>query len=413
MRRRVVVTGIGMVTPCGTGVDKTWDALVNGRSGIGPITRFDASACDTRFAGQVNDFVPEDYIDRKAARRMDLYQQYAMAAAAMAMSQAGLCVPPAEAHRAAVLVGSAVGGMATAEAAVLEVQKRGPSALSPFFILQMLINMAASHISIRYGFKGPNWSTNSACSTSAHSVGEAMRLIQRDDADVAIAGGAESPISLMSIGGFNALRALSTRNDDPQRASRPFDAARDGFVIAEGAAILVLEEIGHAVARNADILAEIIGYGTSSDAFHVTSPAPEHDGAQRCMRAALADARISAEELDYVNAHATSTPVGDVMEIDALNRVLGDRAKRVPISSTKSMTGHMTGAAGAAEAAISILAMQNGIIPPTINLDTIDPRIELDCVPNVARQTNAETVMTNSFGFGGTNVSLVLRRTAN
>jgi 3-oxoacyl-[acyl-carrier-protein] synthase II len=412
MKRRVVVTGIGLVTPCGTGVDKTWDALVAGRSGIGPITRFDPAPLQTRFAGQVNDFVAEEFIDRKAARRMDLYQQYAMAAAEMAMRESGLCVTGAEADRAAVLVGSAVGGMATAEAAVLQVKEKGVGSLSPFFILQMLINMASSHISIRYGFKGANWSTNSACSTSAHAVGEAVRLIQRDEADVAIAGGGESPISIMSVGGFNALRALSTRNDDPERASRPFDAARDGFVIAEGAAILVLEEIGHAVRRNAHILGEVVGYGTSSDAFHVTTPAPEHDGGQRCMRTALADARIAPDEIDYINAHATSTPIGDVMEMEAVKGVFGAHAPKVPISSTKSMTGHMTGAAGAAEAAISILAMQHGVIPPTINLEQLDARIDLDCVPNVARAATLNTVMTNSFGFGGTNVSLIFRRVA-
>ena len=408
--RRVVVTGMGLITPCGIGVDATWDALVHGRGGIAPITLFDASMMQTRFAGEVKDWRPENHLDRKQARRMDRYQQFALAAAEMAMRDSGYAVSESTAERAAVVVGSCVGGLASAEEATMAARPSSPGVVSPFFILNVLINMAASHISIRFGFKGPNWSTNSACATSAHALGEAMRLIQRGDADVAIAGGAEAPIGFMCIAGFNAIRALSTRNDDPARASRPFDADRDGFVLGEGAAIVVLEELSHARARGAHIYAEMAGYGASSDAFHMTAPSPEHEGAQRCMRLALADAQLEPSEIDYVNAHGTATPIGDIAEATAIERTFGEHARRLPISSTKSMTGHLTGAAGAAEAIISILAMQRDLIPPTINLERIDPAITLDCVPNVARRATLQAVMSNSFGFGGTNASLVFRR---
>ena len=401
---------MGLITPCGIGVDATWDALVHGRGGIAPITLFDASMMQTRFAGEVKDWRPEDHLDRKQARRMDRYQQFALAAAEMAMRDSGYAVSESTAERAAVVVGSCVGGLASAEEATMAARPSSPGVVSPFFILNVLINMAASHISIRFGFKGPNWSTNSACATSAHALGEAMRLIQRGDADVAIAGGAEAPIGFMCIAGFNAIRALSTRNDDPARASRPFDADRDGFVLGEGAAIVVLEELSHARARGAHIYAEMAGYGASSDAFHMTAPSPEHEGAQRCMRLALADAQLEPSEIDYVNAHGTATPIGDIAEATAIERTFGEHARRLPISSTKSMTGHLTGAAGAAEAIISILAMQRDLIPPTINLERIDPAITLDCVPNVARRATLQAVMSNSFGFGGTNASLVFRR---
>lgn len=400
-----------MLTPCGVGIDASWRALAAGESGIGPITLFDASMMQTRFAGEVKGFVPENFMDRKQARRLDRYQQFALAAADMAMRDAHLDIGDMDATRAAVVVGSCVGGLASAEEATLAARPLSPGIVSPFFILNVLINMAASHISLRYGFKGPNWSTNSACATSAHALGEAFRLIQRDEADVVLAGGAEAPIGFMCIAGFNAIRALSTRNDDPAGASRPFDATRDGFVLGEGAAVLLLEEYEHALRRGATIHAELLGYGASSDAYHVTAPAPEHEGAQRCVRAALADAGVAAREIDYINAHGTSTPLGDVAETTAIKRVFGDRACTVPISSTKSMTGHLTGAAGAAESIISIVAMQRSVIPPTINLSTPDPQIDLDCVPNVARSQSLETVMTNSFGFGGTNASLIFRRT--
>ena len=409
-RRRVVVTGMGLITPCGTGLARSWQALVNGESGVKPITSIDASMLQTRFAGEVRDFIAEDFMDRKQARRLDRYQQFAMAAAQMAMDDCGFTATEHNAERAAVIVGSCVGGLANAEDATIAARPSSPGKVSPFFILNVLINMAASHISIRYGFKGPNWSTNSACATSAHAIGEAYRLIQRGEADVALAGGAEAPIGFMCIAGFNAIRALSTRNEEPTRASRPFDADRDGFVLSEGAAILVLEEFEHAQKRGAKIYAELSGYGASSDAHHVTAPSPEHEGAQRCLRAALADASIDVSQIDYINAHGTSTPLGDAAEIIAIKRVFGEQAYRVPVSSTKSMTGHLTGAAGSAEAIISILALQHGIIPPTINLERVDPAIDLDCVPNVARAAACNTVMTNSFGFGGTNASLIFAK---
>lgn len=408
--RRVVVTGMGLITPCGTGMEASWSALVGGRSGIAPITLFDASMMQTRFAGEATDFVPENFMDRKQARRLDRYQQFALAASEMAMRDSGYSVDGHDAERAAVLVGSCVGGLAAAEKACLEAQAVLPGKVSPFFILNVLANMAASHISIRFGFRGASWAMNSACATSAHALGEAMRLIQRGDADVVIAGGAEAPIGFMCVAGFNAIRALSTRNEEPERASRPFDADRDGFVLGEGAAILLLEELGHARARGAKIYAELAGYGASSDAHHVTAPPPEHEGAQRCMRAALADAGVEPAGIGYVNAHGTSTPLGDAAEIVAIKRVFGEHAYRLPVSSTKSMTGHMTGAAGAAEAIISILAMERGVIPPTINLDRVDPAIDVDCVPNVARSAEFDAVMTNSFGFGGTNAALVFRK---
>lgn len=412
-KRRVVVTGMGLITPCGTGLEKSWESLVNGRSGVRPITLFDASMMQTRFAGEVSDFVAEDFMDRKQAKRLDRYQQFALAAAEMAVRDSGYSVSDRDAERAAVIVGSCVGGLASAEDATLAARPNSPNKVSPFFILNVLINMASSHISIRYGFKGPNWSTNSACATSAHALGEAYRLIQRGEIDVALAGGAEAPIGFMCVAGFNAIRALSTRNDEPTAASRPFDANRDGFVLGEGAAILMLEELEHARNRGARIYAELTGYGASSDAHHVTAPAPEHEGAQRCVRSALADAGIEASSIDYINAHGTSTPLGDVAEIAAIKRVFGDHAYRVPISSTKSMTGHLTGAAGSAEAIISILAMERGIIPPTINLIELDPAIDLDCVPNHARKAECNTVMSNSFGFGGTNATLIFSKVAN
>lgn len=401
---------MGLITPCGTGVDKSWKALADGKSGIGPITLFDASMMQTRFAGEVRDFVPENFMDRKQVRRLDRYQQFALAAAEMAMVDSGYVAANHDAERAAVIVGSCVGGLSGAEDATIAARPSFPGKVSPFFILNVLINMAASHISIRYGFKGPNWSTNSACATSAHALGEAFRLIQRGEADVVLAGGAEAPIGFMCIAGFNAIRALSTRNEEPERASRPFDADRDGFVLGEGAAILMLEELEHARARGARIYAELAGYGASSDAHHVTAPAPEHEGAQRCLRAALKDASIDASAVGYINAHGTSTPLGDVAEITAIRHVFGAHADLVPVSSTKSMTGHLTGAAGAAEAIISVMALKEGLLPPTINIDRLDPAISVDCVPNVARAVSCQTVMTNSFGFGGTNASLIFAK---
>ncbi|MCX5762821.1 MAG: beta-ketoacyl-ACP synthase II, partial [Gemmatimonadetes bacterium] len=322
-RRRVVVTGMGALTPCGVGLDATWAAITAGTSGIGPITLFDATSLATRFAGEVRGFVPEDHMDRKLARRLGRYQQFAMAAGEMAMRDAGLVVAPAAAERAAVVVGSCVGGLSEAETAMLATGLRDPSSVGPFFILNVLPNMAASQLSMRHGFKGPSWSTNSACATSAHALGDAMRVIQRDEADVVLAGGAEAPVGFMCLAGFGALRALSTRNDDPTRASRPFDAGRDGFVLGEGSAMLVLEELEHARARGARIYAELAGYGSNSDAYHVTQPAPEHEGGQRCMRAALRDAQLAPTDIGYINAHGTSTPLGDVAECVAIAAVFG------------------------------------------------------------------------------------------
>ena len=410
MNHRVVVTGIGLVTPCGIGTEQTWDALVAGRTGIGPITLFDASALETRFAGEVRDFDPLDFMDRKQRRRVDRSQQFAMAAAEMAVNDAEYSLDPAEAERSAVIVGSAIGGLAQAESDCEKVLEKGVGVLSPFFILKVLPNMAPAQIAIRFGFKGPNWSTNSACATSAHAIGEAMRLIQRGEAVTVLAGGAEAPLSVLGVAGFNAIRALSTRNDDPTSASRPFDKDRDGFVLSEGAAILLLESEEHALGRGAPIRGELVGYGASADAHHLTSPAPDHEGGQRAMSGALAEASLSPSDVDYINAHATSTEIGDLMEIQAVKALFGDHAYRIPVSSTKSMTGHLTGACGAAEAAFSLLAMDRGLVPPTINLDCPEEGIDLDCVPHRARPAELDVVLSNSFGFGGTNVSLAMRR---
>jgi 3-oxoacyl-[acyl-carrier-protein] synthase II len=411
-KRRVVVTGMGLISPCGTGVEKSWDALVNGRSGVGPITLFDASRLDCRIAGEVTDFRPEEYIDKRELRRMDRFAQFAVVAADMALADSGLRITPGNAERVAAIIGSGIGGISSLEETYRKALEKGPDRISPFFILQMIINLAPGYVSMRHGIKGPSWSTNSACSTSAHALGEAMRGIQRGEFDAAVAGGAEAPISLLGVGGFAAMKALSTRNDAPQAASRPFDVDRDGFVLAEGAGMLVLEEYGHARARGARILAELTGYGASSDAHHVTQPAPEHEGAQRSMRGALADAGLKPADIGYINAHGTSTDIGDVLEMEGIARVFGDAARTVAVSSTKSMTGHMNGAAGAAEAVISVLALTRGVLPPTINLQRQDPRIPLDCVPNTARERRVDAVMSNSFGFGGTNVSLVFQRVA-
>jgi 3-oxoacyl-[acyl-carrier-protein] synthase II len=409
-KRRVVVTGLGLISPCGTGVEKSWEALVRGQSGVGPITLFDASGLDCRIAGEVKDFRPEDFIDRRELRRMDRFCQFAVSAADMAMKDSGLTITPENAERVAVIVGSGIGGIGSMEETYRRVLEKGADRISPFFILQMIINMAPGYISLRHGIKGPSWSSNSACATSAHALGEALRGIQRGDYDAAVVGGAEAPITVLGVGGFAAMKALSTRNDAPERASRPFDVDRDGFVVAEGSGMLVLETWEHARARGAKIYAELSGYGASSDAYHVTQPAPGHEGAQRSMRLALADARLTPSDIGYINAHGTSTDLGDALEMEGISRVFGEAASRVAVSSTKSMTGHMNGAAGAAEAVISVLALQRGVLPPTLNLEKQDPRITLDCIPQTARERRVDAVMSNSFGFGGTNVSLVFQR---
>ncbi|QSQ24674.1 beta-ketoacyl-ACP synthase II [Pyxidicoccus parkwayensis] len=409
-KRRVAVTGMGLISPVGTDVEKSWDALVNGRSGVGPITLFDASRLDCRFAGEVKGFDAEQYIERREARRMDRFAQFAVVASDMALADSGLKITPENAERVAAIIGSGIGGISSLEETYRKALEKGPDRISPFFILQMIINLAPGYVTMRHGIKGPSWSTNSACSTSAHAIGEAMRGIQRGEFDAAVAGGSEAPISLLGVGGFAAMKALSTRNDAPEQASRPFDVDRDGFVLAEGAGMLVLEEWEHARARGARIHAELTGYGASSDAHHVTAPAPEHEGAQRSMRAAMKDAGLAPSDIGYLNAHGTSTDIGDVLEMEGIARVFGDAARTLAVSSTKSMTGHMNGAAGAAEAVISILALTRGVLPPTINLQNKDPRITLDCVPNTAREARVDAVMSNSFGFGGTNVSLVFQR---
>jgi 3-oxoacyl-[acyl-carrier-protein] synthase II len=411
--RRVVVTGVGLITPCGTGVEKSWQALINGQSGIGPITLFDTSKLDTHFGGQINDFKGEEFIDKKEMRRMDRFTQFAMAAAEMAMRDSNLKVTPENAERISVIVGSGIGGIGSLEENHVRALEKSPDRISAFFVLQMIINMAPGYITMRYGIKGPSWSTVSACSTSAHAIGEAARGIQRGDVDVSLAGGSESAITLLGIGGFNSMKALSTRNDAPQKASRPFDVDRDGFVMSEGSGILVLEELEHAKARGAKIYGELVGYGASSDAHHVTAPAPEHEGAQRSMKLSLKDAKLQPSDIDYINTHGTSTPVGDVAELQGVRKVFGEHAKKVLVSSTKSMTGHMLGAAGSAEAVISLLAIQRGVVPPTINLDKPDPEIaDFDLVPHKAREVRINTAMSNSFGFGGTNVTLIFKRFA-
>lgn len=407
-RRRVVVTGLGLLTPCGVGVEKSWSALVTGQSGVRPVTLFDASGFEARIAGEVRDFQVADFIERREARRMDRFQHLAVAAAEMAMQQSGLRVTPENADRIATIVGTGIGGIGSLEATHTTLMERGPDRVSPFFILQMIGNLAAGYITMRFGLKGPSWASNSACSTSAHAIGEAMRGIERGEFDVALAGGSEAPVTPLAFAGFAAMKALSRRNDAPAKASRPFDADRDGFVISEGAAILVLEAAEHADARGARPLADLVGYGASSDAHHPTSPAPRHAGGQAAMRRALEDARLRPSDIGYLNAHATSTELGDQLEAEGICDVFGEDVRRLAVSATKSMTGHMNGAAGAAEAAITILALERGVLPPTINVDRQSPTIPLDVIPNVARERRVDFALSNSFGFGGTNVTLAI-----
>ncbi len=407
-RPRVVVTGLGLVGPCGNSVEATWSALIAGQSGIGPITRFDCSRFDTRIAGEVRNFDARALLGVKESRRNDPFIQYAIYAADMAVEHAKLKVDPSFAERVAVVVGAGLGGLSTIEANVKLVEERGPQRINPFFIPMLIVNLAPGQISIRIGAKGPNWSPVSACATSAHAIGEAAELIRRGGADVVVTGGAESTITPLGIGGFNAMNALSTRNDDPQRASRPWDADRDGFVMGEGAGILVLERLEHALKRGATIHAELAGYGSTSDAYHIT--APDGQGARRCMREALADGNVSPSEVDYVNAHGTSTPVGDREEVDAIKDVFGEAASSLAVSSTKSMHGHMLGAAGAVEAIVCVKAMEEGVVPPTINLHKPSEGCDLDLVPHEARRLPVRVALSNSFGFGGTNACLVLKR---
>ena len=403
------MTGVGLVSPLGIGTPETWRGLVAGRSGAGHITRFDASDFSSRIACEVKGFDPLDYADRRDARKMDTFIQYALAASLFAAEDAGLEPPLEDPDRVGVVISSGIGGFETIEREHRKLLEKGPRRISPFFVPAMVVNLAAGWVSIRLGAKGPNSAMATACSAGAHAVGEAFRLIRYGHADVMVAGGAEATITPMCIGGFASMKALSTRNDEPERASRPFDRDRDGFVVGEGAGILILEEREQALARGAQLYAEVIGYGMSGDAFHITAPAEDGGGAVRVMQAALTEAGAAPEDVDAVNAHGTSTPLNDRIETAAIRRVFGEHADRLAVSSTKSMTGHLLGGAGGLEAGISCLTLRHQTLPPTINYETPDPDCDLDNVPNTARPATVRTVLSNSFGFGGTNVSLLFR----
>lgn len=410
MKRRVVVTGIGMITPVGLDTETSWEGLVSGKSGIGPITQFDDKAIPTQIAGEIHGFEPEKFIDLKEIKKMDRFIHLAIAASQMAMDSAGLKITEENAERVGVMVSAGMGGLPAIEKYYKVYLERGYRKITPFFIPMLIINEAAGMLSIRYGAKGPNFCVVSACATGTHSIGEAFRTIERGDADAMIAGGTESCICPLGVGGFNAMKALSTRNNEPQRASRPFDTDRDGFIMGEGSGVVILEEMVSAVARGARIFAEAIGYGASGDAYHITAPAPNGEGAARCMKLAIKDAGITPKEMGYINAHGTSTKFGDEIESIAIKTIFGDYAYKIPISSTKSMTGHLLGAAGGVEAVISILSLDRGVLPPTINLDNPDPECDLDYIPNKARHIQVDVAMSNSFGFGGTNACLIFKR---
>jgi 3-oxoacyl-[acyl-carrier-protein] synthase II len=412
-KRRVVVTGLGLVTPLGIGVEKSWEGLVQGKSGVRRITHFDSSAFATQIAGEVEGFNAEDYIEPKEIKKMDRFIHFGIAAAAIAMDDAQLKVDESNAARVGVYVGSGMGGLPAIEHYHKVMLEKGPRRITPFFIPMLIINLAAGQISIRFGAKGPNVAPATACATGSHAIGDAFKVIQRGDADAMIAGGTESCITAMGIGGFNAMKALSTRNDEPEKASRPFDRDRDGFVMGEGAGILVMEELGHARGRGAKIYAELAGYGLTADAYHITSPAPEGEGAARCMTMALHDAGVEPSMVDYINAHGTSTKYGDELETAAIKSVFKEHAHKLAVSSTKSMTGHLLGAAGGVEAVICCLSMHNSIMPPTINLDNPDAGCDLDFVAHTARPKEVRYALSNSFGFGGTNACLLFKNLAN
>ena len=410
MKRRVVVTGIGVVSPLGLDGPSTWQALLAGRSGIGPITKFDASAFSARIGGEVRGFEAEKYLDRKDVKKMDTFIHYAVAATREALTDAAFTIDAGNAERTGVYIGSGIGGLRLLEDQHTELLQKGPRRISPFFIPGMIINLAAGQVSILTGAKGPNLAVATACATGNHAIGEAMRLIREDYADAMIAGGTDAGVTPLSVGGFCAMKALSTRNDEPEKASRPFDAGRDGFVMGEGAGILVLEERERALARGAKIYAELSGYGMSGDAYHISAPSENGDGAARAMRLALKDAGCEPREVDYINAHGTSTPVGDRIETQAVKTVFAGHAKELVFGSTKSMTGHLLGAAGGLESAVTAWAVHDGIVPPTINRDVPDPACDLDCAPEGARKMPIRAALNNSFGFGGTNASLLFRR---
>lgn len=409
MARRVVVTGLGAVSPLGTGIDKNWEALCSGKSGIGRIAKFDPSPFSSQIAGEVKDFNSEDFLDKQQVRRFDIFIHYAMASARMAMEDSGLKIDASNAHRVGCITGSGLGGLSMLEHFHQILLERGPRKISPFFIPGMIANMAPGQIAIEFGAKGPNLSIETACAASSHAIGESFRMIREGIVDAMITGGAEAVVTPLALGGFCSMRALSTRNDEPEKASRPFDLDRDGFIMGEGAGIVILEELEHALERGASVYAELIGYGMSGDAYHVSAPHPDGEGAIACMKMALEYAGIGPEEIDYINAHGTSTKLNDISENKAIKAVFGDHAYKLAVSSTKSMTGHLLGGAGGLEAIYTVLALKHGIIPPTVNYETPDPECDLDYVPNVARKSDPKAAMTNSFGFGGTNASLVFK----
>jgi len=410
-KRRVVVTGLGIVSPVGSTVATAWQNVLAGHSGIGPITRFDASAFATRFGGAVAGFNVDEYLTPKDARKMDPFMHYGFGSAVQAMTDSALQVTPANAQRIGVVMGAGIGGLDTIEETNAKyLQTKNPRKISPFFIPGSIINMISGHVSIKYGITGPNLAVVTACTTSTHAIGIAMRTIQYGDADVMIAGGAEMATTPLGLGGFCSVKALSERNDDPQRASRPWDRDRDGFVMGDGGGVLIVEELGHAQARGARIYAELVGFGMSGDAYHMTAPQESGEGARQAMTNSLVDAGLRPEQVDYINAHATSTPLGDKAETVAIKRAFGDHARKVAVSSTKSMTGHLLGAAGVVEAIFSVLAIRDQVAPPTINLDNPDPECDLDYVPNQARRMKVDVALSNSFGFGGTNGTLVFKK---
>lgn len=410
MRTRVVITGMGAVTPLGNTVEETWKGICHGKSGIAPITRFDCTAFETKIAGEVKGFDALQYVDKKELRRLDDFIIYALACAEMALKDAGLAIGEEKAERAGVIIGSAIGGLATIEKEKEAIYLGGPRKMSTFAIPAVLANLAAGHVSIRFGAKGPINCTVAACASGTCAIGDAARVIASGYADIMIAGGVEAAVSPMSVAGFNAMRTLSRRNDKPEKASRPFDRDRDGFVIGEGAGVVILESLPHALARGARIQGEFAGYGLTSDAFHMAAPPPGHEGAARCMKNALVDAGIEATEIDYINAHGTSTSLNDVYETEAIKTVFGEYARRLPVSSTKSMTGHLLGAAGGLEAILCLKAIGEGVLPPTINLEHPDPACDLDYIPHQARKKEIRTAMSNTFGFGGVNAVLIIRK---
>jgi len=410
LRKRVVITGIGVISPVGTGLEAFWSSLVGGVSGIKRVERFDPANFTTRIAGEVVDFEPAQYIDKKEARRMDRFTQFAVAASGMAIADAALDLEGENRDRIGVILGSGIGGITTMEEQARVLFEKGPGRVSPFFVPMMIANIGAGQVAISYRLRGPNITSVTACASSTNAIGDAFKMIQHGHADVMLSGGTEAPITPLAVAGFCSMKAMSTRNEEPEKASRPFDAQRDGFVIGEGAAILVLESLEHALQRGARIYAEVAGYGSTCDAYHMTAPDPDGAGAANAMREALADADLAPGAVDYINAHATSTPLGDRSEVLAIKKVFGDHTGKLAVSSTKSMTGHLLGAAGGLEAAVCLLAIDRGEIPPTINYEVPDPDCDLDCVPNVARKTAVNAALSNSFGFGGHNATLVFKK---